>query len=442
MPHDEEVTCLEKTIRILTPRIPIMPTKKRVAAYARVSSGKDAMLHSISAQISYYSNLIQHHPNWTYAGVYADEAMTGTKDNRESFQRMLTDCHAGKIDMILTKSISRFARNTVTLLETVRELKALGIDVYFEEQNIHSISGDGELMLSILASYAQEESRSVSENCKWRIQKRYELGENVSWRFLYGYRIRKGKISVHAEEAAVVRWAFESYLNGMEVAQISRIMRENHVPSARGGIWSSKRIIDMLKNEKYAGNMLLQKRYVTDHLTKSEKNNRGELPKYLAEGTHPAIIPPEVFLLAQERMELNRLRNGIAKEAPRYNAFTGMLVCENCGKKFQRKVSRTEIAWNCATYLKYGKKACHAKQIPEDILMEVTASALGTTGFDAELFHERVQEVRVPAFNRLVFMMKDGTRMERTWQDKFRGNSWTDEMRAQAAERARRRHAQ
>ena len=431
---------MEKTIRKIESRLPPLPVQQCVAAYARVSSGKDAMLHSLSAQVSYYSNLIQRNPEWRYAGVYVDEALTGTKDNRKGFQRMLADCRAGKIDRIITKSISRFARNTVTLLETVRELKTLGVDVYFEEQNIHSMSGDGELMLSILASFAQEESLSVSENCKWRIRKQFESGEPATWRFMYGYRIRKGVITIHEEEAAVVRWVFESYLDGVGIAQVSRIMRETQVPSCRGGMWSPKRVLDMLKNEKYAGNALLQKRYVADHLTKLEKNNHGELPKYYAEGTHPAIVPPETFLRVQEQMEQNRLRNGIAKDAPRYSAFTGMLICENCGKRYHRKVSCTEIAWNCATYLKLGKKACHAKQIPEDILMEVTASALDTDEFDAELFRETVQEIGVPAFNRLVFVMKDGTKVEREWHDKSRSRSWTDEMRAQAAEHARRRY--
>ena len=157
---------MERIVTKISPSVPPVPTRLRVAAYARVSSGKDAMLQSLAAQVSYYSKLIQHRPDWEYAGVYADEALTGTKDTRPEFQRLIADCKDGKIDLIITKSISRFARNTVTLLETVRELKLLGVDVYFEEQNIHSMSGDGELMLTILASYAQEESRSVSENCK------------------------------------------------------------------------------------------------------------------------------------------------------------------------------------------------------------------------------------------------------------------------------------
>ena len=195
---------MEKVIRKMEAGIPSLPLRKRVAAYARVSSGKDAMLHSLSAQVSYYSEHIQSHPEWEYAGVYVDEALTGTKDDRDGFQRLLADCRAGKIDMVLTKSISRFARNTVTLLETVRELKTLGVDVYFEEQNIHSLSGDGELMLTILASYAQEESRSVSENCKWRIRQKFQQGIPTTTR-LNGLRIDHGKVTVIPDEAKARR---------------------------------------------------------------------------------------------------------------------------------------------------------------------------------------------------------------------------------------------
>ncbi len=442
MRHYKEVNSVTRKIRKVMHNKPPAWVRMRVCAYARVSTKKDSMLHSLSAQVSYYSGYIQKNPKWEYAGVYVDEALTGTKDDRADFQRMIADCRAGKIDMVITKSISRFARNTVTLLETVRELKALGVDVYFEEQNIHSMSEGGELMLSILASYAQEESRNVSENCKWRIRKCYEAGKPVTWRFLYGYRIRKGQICIEPEEALVVRWVFESYLSGVGVTEISEIMRERNIPSYRGGIWSPKRVLDMLKNEKYAGNALLQKKYVADHLTKAEKINHGELPKYYAEGTHPAIIPPEMFLRVQEQMEGNRIRNGIERKAPQYTAFTGMICCGKCGKKYRRKVSRTETAWNCGTYLVYGKKHCQTKQIPEEILMSTTASVLGLTEFDEAVFKERVQELRVPAFNQLVYVFKDGTEETRVWQDKSRRDSWDESMRQQAAEHAKRRYAQ
>ena len=167
--------------------LPKLAQEFRVAAYARVSTENDSMRHSLSAQVSYYSNLIQNHPGWQYAGVYADNAYTGTKDCRAEFQRLLSDCRSGKINMVITKSISRFARNTVILLETVRELKSLGIDIYFEEQNIHSISNDGELMLTIIASYAQEESKSASDNQKWRIRKGFAEGELMCLRTILGY---------------------------------------------------------------------------------------------------------------------------------------------------------------------------------------------------------------------------------------------------------------
>lgn len=185
----------------------VLPTQKRVAAYARVSCGRDEMLHSLAAQVKYYTSLIQSNPAWKFISVFADEAYTGTKANRPQFQQMLADCRAGKIDMIITKSISRFARNTITLLETVRELKGLGVDVWFEEQNLHSISADGELMLTILASYAQEESLSVSENCKWRIRNNYKEGIPNTFRIL-GYDFKKGNVTVNEQEAEIVKIIF------------------------------------------------------------------------------------------------------------------------------------------------------------------------------------------------------------------------------------------
>lgn len=174
------------TIRRVKPVHAAVPRRERVAAYCRVSTGKEAMLHSLAEQVSYYSAYIQKHPGWAFAGVYADEAYTGTKDARPQFQCLLEACRAGKVDRILTKSISRFARNTLILLETVRELKELGVAVYFEEQHIDSLSGDGELMLTILASFAQEESKSVSDNCKWRIRKDFSEGKPINLMLLYG----------------------------------------------------------------------------------------------------------------------------------------------------------------------------------------------------------------------------------------------------------------
>ena len=250
---------MPRLIQKIKPTENLCPKFLRVAAYARVSSGKDAMLHSLSAQVGYFTELIQSNPEWRMVGIYSDEALTGTKENREEFQRMLTDCREGKIDLILTKSISRFARNTVTLLETVRELKLLNVDVYFEEQNIHSISSDGELMLSILSSYAQEESRSVSENCKWRIRNDFAQGKVCSMKMLGYRRTKDGSLEVNADEAEIVKYIFALYLSGYGKLKISNILNEEHIPTLNGCEWTPGSVRRILDNEKYAGNMLLQK---------------------------------------------------------------------------------------------------------------------------------------------------------------------------------------
>ena len=238
---------MEKVIHPLTSPV-LRPRLLRVAAYARVSSGKDAMIHSLSQQISYYSQFIQKPPGWIYAGCYADADFTGTKGDRPEFQRMLEDCRSGKIDRILTKSASRFARNTVTLLDVVRELKELGIAVFFEKEQLDTLGGDGELMLSFLASFAQEESRSVSENCKWRVRKDFSEGKTMNLMLLYGYRSQKGKIVIDPEEAAVVRRIFYDCTHGLCSNLITESLRREQIPCRLGGNWSSPLIRKMLTN--------------------------------------------------------------------------------------------------------------------------------------------------------------------------------------------------
>ena len=307
---------------------------QRVAAYARVSSGKEAMLHSLSEQISYYSDHIQSHPGWEYAGVYADADYTGTKDSRPEFQHLLADCRAGKIDRVLTKSLSRFARNTVTLLEIVREMKALGVAIVFEKENIDTSSGDGELMLSILASFAQAESLSVSENCKWRIRKDFAEGKTMNLALLYGYRSVGGKIEIVPEEAEVVRRAFAAYLSGIGTPTIAAMLRREHAPTRMGGDWYDKGVMEMLKNEKYTGDALLQKTSKLDHLSKKVVQNRGELPQYYVEGSHPAIIDRETFERVQALIARNYLKTAPSKPLNTRYPFTGKILCEHCGKHF------------------------------------------------------------------------------------------------------------
>ena len=406
----------------------------RVAAYARVSSGKDAMLHSLSAQVSYYSAFIQQHPGWQYCGVYADEALTGTKAARDGFQRLLKDCRNGQIDLVITKSISRFARNTVTLLETVRELKALGVDVFFEEQNLHSISTDGELMITILGSYAQEESLSASENQKWRVRKGFENGELVNWRFMFGYAISKDGIYVNPGEAKIVQEIFQRALAGESFGAICRDLNARGVNGALGGQWSVPRIHAILSNEKYTGNALLQKRYRNNHLEKKLCHNHGELPRYFATESHPAIIDEATFQAAQDL--LTRLDEKTSHRAkPQLSEFTGMILCPHCGKPYKRVTSNGSIGWNCRTYQEKGKQFCRGKKIPEETLKAACADVLGLDKYDTTVFSENVESIVIPEDNRLQFHLKDGRVVDRAWVDRSRAASWQPEMKEAARQR-------
>ncbi len=410
------------------------PKPKRVAAYARVSSGKDAMLHSLSAQVSYYSRLIQSHNGWEYAGVYTDEALTGTKDNRENFQRLLADCRRGKVDMVITKSISRFARNTVTLLETVRELKGYGINVYFEEQNIHSISSEGELMLTILASYAQEESRSASENQKWRVRQSFENGELINLRMMFGYKISKGSIIVHPENAEIVREIFNRFNDGESMGSIGRDLNERGIKGEFGGEWNTQNIRQILANEKYTGNALLQKHYRNNHLDKKKTRNRGELTFYYVEESHPAIIDQATFDCAKERLQ------GFAAEfaehkPPTTTVFTSRIKCGICGANYKHCTNNGKQFWHCSTYVKKGKKFCHAKRIPDEVIHRLTADVLGTEDYDEKLLDSRITLIRVEQDRRIVFHTITGEEIIKHWKLPSRSESWTPEMRAAAAER-------
>ena len=427
---------MQREIIKLTPCIMELPRLLNVAAYARVSSGKDAMLHSLSSQVSYYSKLIQENPKWQYAGVYADEAKTGTKDSRSEFQRMLNDCRIGKIDMVITKSISRFARNTLDLLNIVRQLKSMNIDVYFEKENIHTISSDGELMLSILASVAQEESLSVSENCKWRIRKRFQNGELVNLRFLFGYKISKDGIEIDEENAAIVRWIFDQYISGTGCTKIARTLRELDIPTLRGGKWSADSVRNLILNEKYKGDALLQKKFVSNHLTKGVRRNHGELPMYYAEGTHKPIIEKVVFEKVCENMERNRQKVKSSKESNIVYPFTSKIKCLNCGKNYKRKKYRGIAHWNCTTYLEEGKDQCFSKRIPEQILMSKTCEVLGINNFDENLFSKNIKQILVPNHELLTFVFHDGNEVTLKWENKPRSESWSEDKRQMAREKA------
>lgn len=321
---------MERTIKRVDRKLPKQEKLIRTAAYCRVSSDKDAMLHSLSAQVSYFSSTIQNHPGWVYVGAYVDEGITGTKEDRPKFIKLMEDCRAGKIDLIITKSVTRFARNTVVLLDSIRELKAMGIDVFFEKENIHTLSADGELMISILASYAQEESRSASENQKWRVKRNFEEGK--PWRYyMLGYRNIDGEMTIVPEEAEIVKGIFRDYLAGVGITTIVNNLNTSGFVTQSGYKFHNSAVERILRNYAYTGNLMLQTKYRENHLTKRTLVNHGELPKYHAFETHEPIISLEIFNAVQEEMK-RRAEKYAPKTQRQQYPFSGLMVCANCGK--------------------------------------------------------------------------------------------------------------
>ena len=315
-------------LRKIEAAVPTIREKKKV-----VSMQSERMLHSLSAQVSYYSGLIQKNPDWKYAGVYADDFISGTNTvKRDEFKRMLADCEAGKIDIILTKSISRFARNTVDLLETVRHLKDLGVEVRFEKENIRSMDGDGELMLTILASFAQEESRSISDNVKWGIRKRMQNGIPNGHFRIYGYRWEGDELVIVPEEAEIVKRIFQNFLDGKSRLETERELAAEGITTRDGCRWVDSNIKVVLTNVTYTGNLLLQKEFISDPISKQRKKNRGELPQYYVEDTHPAIIDKATFDFVQEEMARRRELGPLANKSLNTSCFTGKIKCTTSGQ--------------------------------------------------------------------------------------------------------------
>ncbi|MCM1343724.1 MAG: recombinase family protein [Lachnospiraceae bacterium] len=419
--------------------------RKRVAAYVRVSTEKEMSLNSLENQAEVYTAQIGANPEWEFAGIYEDRGISGTKEMRPAFQQLLTDCREGKIDLILTKSFTRFARNTVVLLSTLRELKALGVDVYFEKDNIHSLSETGEFLITLLAAYAQAESYSASENQKWRIKKAFEEGRTTLGK-MTGYRLKNGVLTVVPEEAELVQQIFSDYLSGMgEVAIAKKLTRMGIAPMYSKKLWNRSSIRRILTNEKYTGNMLLQKTYVENYISKKQKKNRGERTQYLVENSHEAIIPKEMFDAVQEEMRKRseKTRAQYQQWLRRY-PFSGIIECGGCGTCYRRKIARAgtlyqQPVWICRTFDAYGKEFCHSQQIPEDILITETMKVLGSDDLETAV-PEMLSAIRVPEANHLVYVFRDGSRQDVFWKHCSRKESWTEEMRQKARELAIEQH--
>ena len=334
-------------VRVIPPREK-EPTILRVAAYCRVSSDSSDQLHSYASQIRKYTEEIGGHDGWELVDIYADEGLTGTRmDKREDFNRMLSDCRKGRIDKILVKSVSRFARNTKDCLVSLRELTMLGVSVYFEKENIHSETLTTELMVSVSGALAQQESVSISQNQQISYHRRMERGEFITCAAPLGYRLVGGKnLEIAEAETDIVRWIFDSYLAGHSAEWIAGEMTRRRIPTAWGrGIWREQTIRKILSNEKYIGDSLCRKSYTTDTFPYVRRMNKGNVDQYYTENSHPAIIDREAFEKAQILM---RRRGRRASSQPKEYPLSKKIICGECGSIFTRKVSRSGYTvWVC-----------------------------------------------------------------------------------------------
>ena len=418
---------------------PKIQRRKRVAAYARVSMETERLMHSLSAQVSYYSSLIQQTPQWEYVGVYADDFVSGTSTaKREEFNRMLADCEDGKIDIILTKSISRFARNTVDLLETVRHLKSIGVDVRFEKERISSMSEDGELTVSLLASFAQEEVRSISENVKWGIRKRLQQGiPNGRFR-VYGYRWEKDALVIVPEEAAVVKRIFQNFLDGKSRLETERELDAEGIRTRDGYRWMDSNLKVVLTNITYTGNLLLQKEFVEDPISKRRRKNRGQLPKYYVENTHPAIVDKATFDFVQAEMARRKALGPFGNKSLNTSCFTGKLKCPACGISYMhnlRKDRGMQEFWNCGSYKKKGGRCSVGGTINHRNLKKACAEVLEIEEFDENVFLAKVDFINVPQRYVLEFHMKDGKVIRKDCPNTGHQDCWTAERRVSVSEK-------
>lgn len=388
-----------KLVRIIPPkpefsgenRIDMRP--KRVAAYCRVSTDKEQQEHSFETQKEMYTDMIMMKPNWQMAGIYADEGITGTiAKKRPDFMRMIEDCRKGKIDLIITKSVSRFSRNNLDCLLYVRELKEMGIPIIFEKEGINTLQVSSELLITLFSGLSQAESESISMNVK--IGKRQSLKNgNVpfSYKSFLGYRKgADGKPEIDEEQAVIIRRIFAEYLAGKSLLDIAKGLTADEIPTARGKTnWSSARVQSILTNEKYKGDALLQKTYIVDCISKKSKKNNGELPMYYVENNHPAIIERAIFDRVQEEISRRNSKKkvkqvGTKTELGKYSgkyALSEILYCGNCGTPYRRctwsKNGKKKIVWRCISRLDYGKKYCKdSPSIEESILHNAIAEAI------------------------------------------------------------------
>ena len=382
MPAPKNITVIPATLNPVT-RLPKESTQqRRVAAYARVSTDSEEQLTSYEAQVDYYTRYIQGRPDWVFVGIYTDEGISATNTkHRDGFNRMIADALDGKIDLIVTKSVSRFARNTVDSLTTVRKLKDAGVEVYFEKENIWTLDSKGELLITIMSSLAQEESRSISENVTWGQRKRFADGKvSIPYSQFLGYRKGENGIpEIVPEQAEIVRSIYRMCIEGMSTNAIAKHLTQQGIPTPAGKqVWQRATVESILRNEKYKGAALLQKKFTVDFLQKKMKVNEGEVPQYYVEHSHEAIIAPAEWDKVQ--LELAKRKNS-ARRTQCNSPFAGKIICGDCGEIFGSKVWHStskyrRTIWRCNAKYETGD-LCSTPHFYEDDLKVHFITALG-----------------------------------------------------------------
>lgn len=380
------------------------PRKRRAAGYARVSTDSEEQQTSYEAQVDYYTNYIKGRNDWEFVKVYTDEGISATNTKRrEGFKRMVADALAGKIDLIVTKSVSRFARNTVDSLTTVRKLKEKGIEVYFEKENIWTLDSKGELLITIMSSLAQEESRSISENCTWGQRKRFADGKvTVPFAHFLGYdRGKDGNLVVNPEQAVTVRRIYTMFIQGRTPFSIASQLTADGVLTPGGKQkWNASCVRNILSNEKYKGDALLQKKYTVDFLSKKQKVNRGEVQQYYVENNHPAIIAPELFDLVQRELER---RNKSKERYSGVHMFSGRIKCGQCGSWYGSKVWHSTDKYRCVRWRcnhKYeGDEQCSTPCLTDAEVQQLYVSAANKLFSGKEKIVAGFESIKATAFD-------------------------------------------
>lgn len=386
----------EKRIRrvALVPPMPTLPSgdfrKRRVAAYARVSTASDEQENSLAAQRTYYENRIRSNMAWEFVEVYYDDGVSGLSSrNREGFNQMVSDAVAGKIDLILTKSLSRFARNTVDTLTTIRRLKEYNVEVFFEKENIYTFDSKGEFLITLMSSIAQEESRSLSENVTWGFRKRFADGKyTMPYKNFLGYQKgADGKPKIDEDEAFTIRLIYLLFLEGFTLHRMELYLNAIGLPSPMDKRWDAGVISSILRNEKYKGVAVLQKTVTVDYLTKKRKLNEGEAPKYYLENAHPAIVSQDVWDMVQEEIER---RGGYGNRYSAVHNLAGKIVCERCGSFYGLKSMRRSGAfygmfWRCNRFY---ENECDSPSILEEAMDDYCKIVIG----DLFAYHSDVLE--------------------------------------------------